>query len=391
MSTKTKIRGSSCSVVGCRSARGRDPVSFFRYPGRNLEQRQLWIRAVNRLDKDGHTPWTPGKHALVCGKHFVRNKPSPTNRHPDYVPSIFPTKHVKAATLADVERFDRSLKRRFGPREVRPIGRRAGSKGCVSVNKSAETVVRIHMCRLRRLPKFYVLRLSLFFQASDEVIPEDVLHEDTPDEPSQVQEGNDADPVVQEQGNFDEQNGSLDDDLEEDVDGEEDSSEANKRQNESEEDNFQDHDPLQGNNLSERTMEETFEVYVNKNENVAVKDPFDSENEQDEEDLQDTDLNAETENNGFNSEASECDDGQENCDEPETNVNEGESTDPLSDPLDGLDLEVTEEDVDPYANARRDDQVVTKNKKKAQHKSPAPPEEASTKATEDTITLSMIS
>ena len=107
----SQYSGSYCAVVGCHARRGRDPVSFFKFPARNHEQRELWIRAVKRINVDG-TPWVPGKYALVCGKHFVKKKPSPTNSDPDYVPTIFPTNHMKAATQKDIQRNQRKLDRR---------------------------------------------------------------------------------------------------------------------------------------------------------------------------------------------------------------------------------------------------------------------------------------
>ena len=78
---KTVGGGYSCSVVGCsnNSKRDRDRVKFFQIPSRNLEQRKLWIRAINRQDEDGNA-WVPPKWSKVCSNHFVGGKPSPTRK-----------------------------------------------------------------------------------------------------------------------------------------------------------------------------------------------------------------------------------------------------------------------------------------------------------------------
>jgi hypothetical protein len=54
--------GHLCVVVGCNnhSARDRGKCSFFGNPARNLEQRELWIKAVKRVGPDG-MDWVPAK------------------------------------------------------------------------------------------------------------------------------------------------------------------------------------------------------------------------------------------------------------------------------------------------------------------------------------------
>jgi hypothetical protein len=108
---KTRYAGNYCSVVGCHNRKGRDSVRFYSFPGRNKEQKLLWIAAVKRVNPDG-SPWIPSQSATVCEDHFLKKKPSPTNTDPDYVPSIFPTNHKKAATEADAKRNERQLKRK---------------------------------------------------------------------------------------------------------------------------------------------------------------------------------------------------------------------------------------------------------------------------------------
>ena len=66
-----------CCVVGCKSKTSDRPtIKLFAIPAasRNSEQRQLWLKAINRVSKDG-SPWVPGQKALVCSLHFVSGKP----------------------------------------------------------------------------------------------------------------------------------------------------------------------------------------------------------------------------------------------------------------------------------------------------------------------------
>jgi hypothetical protein len=115
-----KSFGRYCCVVECHSNEGKDGEStkFFSIPKRNSEQQGKWIIAINREN------WVPTKKAVVCGKHFVGGKPSPTRADPDYVPSIFPTAHKKARSEGDVSRFKRAMNRRSSTaRETTTVAR----------------------------------------------------------------------------------------------------------------------------------------------------------------------------------------------------------------------------------------------------------------------------
>ena len=103
----------NCCVVKCHRNSNKDSgtIKFFRFPARNIEQRQLWITAVKRKCVSGKV-WQPSKCARICSEHFVGGIVSPTRNHPSYVPSIFPTKHVKSKKLKDVARFERVAKRK---------------------------------------------------------------------------------------------------------------------------------------------------------------------------------------------------------------------------------------------------------------------------------------
>ena len=53
--------GVVCCVVGCHSSYPRDRLRFFNFSVKNLEQRELWIKAVNRINADG-SEWLPKYH-----------------------------------------------------------------------------------------------------------------------------------------------------------------------------------------------------------------------------------------------------------------------------------------------------------------------------------------
>ena len=101
-----------CCVVGCHRNTKRDKgtVGFYRFPKRNFEQRQLWIKAVKRINPDG-SEWMPSANTRICSDHFVNGEVHPSRNHPSYVPSIFPTKHKKPKGITDADRFDRARKR----------------------------------------------------------------------------------------------------------------------------------------------------------------------------------------------------------------------------------------------------------------------------------------
>ena len=80
-----------CCVPGCHSSSKRDRglVTFHSFPTGDREQRELWLKAVNRKEKDGK-PWQPTRQACICSLHFVNNKMMKERSHPGYVPTLFP-------------------------------------------------------------------------------------------------------------------------------------------------------------------------------------------------------------------------------------------------------------------------------------------------------------
>ena len=73
-----------------------DSLHFYKFPKKNLEQRDLWIRAVFRKNPNG-SDWQPGPSTLICSAHFVDNKKSVTRTHPSYLPTLFTTCNIKSA------------------------------------------------------------------------------------------------------------------------------------------------------------------------------------------------------------------------------------------------------------------------------------------------------
>lgn len=102
-----------CCVVGCQNSSVKAPkgVSFHRFPARNEEQRELWIKALKRQTVDGSN-WKPGSSDRICSDHFYDKKVSNIRNSPSYVPSIFPTRHVKEKGRQDANRFERFMRRR---------------------------------------------------------------------------------------------------------------------------------------------------------------------------------------------------------------------------------------------------------------------------------------
>ncbi len=109
MATKPKKEysgGHYCCVTECHHRLGREKCSFFNVLQKYESRTELWRQRIKRMERDGSL-WMPSKWSKICGCHFQSGKPSPTNTNPDYAPSIFPTKHVKAKVEEDVMRFQR--------------------------------------------------------------------------------------------------------------------------------------------------------------------------------------------------------------------------------------------------------------------------------------------
>ncbi len=112
-SRATLYSGKYCCVVGCSNSQGRDiarGIMFHKFPVNN-KRRQLWIQAVKRGKSNKPSElWTPAKNTVICSEHFFGGRKCDTENSPAYVPSIFPTHHVKPKTFADDARFKRREK-----------------------------------------------------------------------------------------------------------------------------------------------------------------------------------------------------------------------------------------------------------------------------------------
>ena len=77
-----------------------------------VQQYQLWLKAIDRLNEDG-SPWVPDpRKSVVCSDHFVSGKPASDRTDPDYAPSIFETaarkegRKSESKTKAELEDYD---------------------------------------------------------------------------------------------------------------------------------------------------------------------------------------------------------------------------------------------------------------------------------------------
>ena len=85
--------GHYCAVPHCHNQVSRDPVRFFKIIRKNEKQTNLWVKAINRLESDGITPWAPKAKSAICSAHFEGDSFSKDPNHIDYVPTLFLTKN----------------------------------------------------------------------------------------------------------------------------------------------------------------------------------------------------------------------------------------------------------------------------------------------------------
>ena len=123
---KRKKVGPYCCVTGCHSARGREEIGFFKVQRHSPSLTDAWARAIKRENKDGSL-WYPSEWSVICGHHFLSEKPSIEPGNPDYIPSLFDrTNHNnkqsnKRKTNEDAERFNRHKERVLNPADQNPI------------------------------------------------------------------------------------------------------------------------------------------------------------------------------------------------------------------------------------------------------------------------------
>ena len=101
--------GRTCCVVGCSARQGQGDIKFFQVVRKKYPlQSEAWVKAISRINPDG-SPWLPSPYTVICGLHFINGEPSNIADSPDYIPTIFPTGHRKAATANDVDRLQRVI------------------------------------------------------------------------------------------------------------------------------------------------------------------------------------------------------------------------------------------------------------------------------------------
>ncbi len=105
--------GKYCCVVGCNNSQYRDNVrgvKFHSFP-KDEERKKLWILAVNRVDpKKRHKLWHPKTSDVICSEHFAGGKKSNVKESASYIPSVFPTNHLKPQLCDDTPRANRRKK-----------------------------------------------------------------------------------------------------------------------------------------------------------------------------------------------------------------------------------------------------------------------------------------
>ena len=110
--TGTLSVGTYCVAVGCHNCTGRDGprgIQFYRFPADN-ERRRQWIVKVNRKEPNGAL-WVPKTGARLCSEHFFGGKKSNDPSSLSYLPTVFPTAHVRQARATDFARTERRHRR----------------------------------------------------------------------------------------------------------------------------------------------------------------------------------------------------------------------------------------------------------------------------------------
>ena len=117
---RKKSGGNYCAAVGCNNNTQRDVprgIRFYRFPV-DPARRERWLIRVNRREPSGAL-WKPGSgSARLCSAHFVSGRKSNDLNDVDFLPSIFPTGHVKVHH--NPERADRMKRRASGQQPSLP-------------------------------------------------------------------------------------------------------------------------------------------------------------------------------------------------------------------------------------------------------------------------------
>ena len=77
-----------CVVDNCLSTCNSPGVKLFRFPGKDLNQRYLWVSLVNKRSDD-EEPWTAKPWHRICSRHFAGGAHSSTPSDVNYIPTLF--------------------------------------------------------------------------------------------------------------------------------------------------------------------------------------------------------------------------------------------------------------------------------------------------------------
>ena len=103
----SRYKGKYCCAVQCHNQQGIPDIKFFSViRKRDAEQTEQWIKKIKRVNPDG-SEWKPSRKTLLCSAHFVSGEASKVSNDVDYVPSLFPTRHVKPKNENDAARSER--------------------------------------------------------------------------------------------------------------------------------------------------------------------------------------------------------------------------------------------------------------------------------------------
>ena len=102
----------SCCVVGCTNRKEKGcTLSFHRFPMKNSELLQKWIKAVSRQN------WYPNEDTFVCSVHFTNDCYNVTTQRSrlkkDAFPSIFPTEYPSYMQNQKKEKWKSPKKRKL--------------------------------------------------------------------------------------------------------------------------------------------------------------------------------------------------------------------------------------------------------------------------------------
>ncbi|XP_041347146.1 THAP domain-containing protein 7-like [Gigantopelta aegis] len=137
-----------CCVFNCSNNKARqDKLSFYMIPNEvtEPERRKRWIQAIGRahINDDGtisNKMWEPrSDYTYVCSAHFISGSKVNNQSHPDFVPSLFPSKkESKTSASNKVDRFHRCASRQVKRTESQETGSKTPARKRLKLTSSRE-------------------------------------------------------------------------------------------------------------------------------------------------------------------------------------------------------------------------------------------------------------